>query len=118
MKTHHLIALFILFSFFTTAHAGGGITHMFLAEESIQLLPDAKLRQLLLNNLDAYRVGAYYPDSGYVKGNTYGEDSHWDPFIFTFADYVKETYPNFMTKYMQTRFSYPTFRGGAVDMRP
>ena len=85
-------------SFFTSffTYAGGGITHMFLAEESIQQLPDAKLRHLLLDNIDAYRVGAYYPDSGYISNNLYGEDSHWDPFIEAFADYINETYPNFM----------------------
>ena len=36
----------------------------------------------------------FYPDSGYVNGNTYGEDSHWDPFIYAFSDYLKQTYPS------------------------
>jgi|SRR5579885_4552 hypothetical protein len=82
----------ILSAFFSCSYAGGGTTHMFIAQEAIAKLPDAKLRNLLIDNLDAYLVGAYYPDSGYVNGNTYGEDSHWDPFIFTFADYLKEKY--------------------------
>ncbi|MBV9575208.1 MAG: zinc dependent phospholipase C family protein, partial [Gammaproteobacteria bacterium] len=76
------------------AFAGGGITHMFIAQQTIAQLPDAKLRNLLLNNMDAYLVGAYYPDSGYIQGTGYGEDSHWDPFIFAFTDYIKEKYPN------------------------
>jgi hypothetical protein len=79
--------------FFSFSHAGGGITHMFLAEETISYISDPTLRNLLLDNLDAYRVGAYYPDSGYTKKSHYGEDSHGDLFIYTFADYIKEKYP-------------------------
>src|SRR3990167_8071088 len=87
-----LIFVLLLSCFFSVAYAGGGITHMFIAQQVIAALPDAQLRDLLQNNLDAYLVGAYYPDSGYVKGTGYGEDSHWDPFIYTFADYIKEKY--------------------------
>jgi hypothetical protein len=78
----------------TTTYAGGGITHMFLATEAIAALPDAKLQRLLKDNMDAYLVGSYYPDSGYVGGANYGEDSHWDAFINAFADYLKDTYKN------------------------
>jgi len=78
--------------FFTFVHAGGGITHMLLAEETIPYITDLTLRNLLSDNLDAYRVGAYYPDSGYTKKSHYGEDSHWDPFIYAFADYIQEKY--------------------------
>ena len=84
----------LLLAFFSPVYAGGGITHMLVAQEAINRLPDPQLRQLLLNNLDAYLVGADYPDSGYIEGNHYGEDSHWDPFIYTFADYIKEKYPD------------------------
>ena len=91
-----LIFLFLatLSVFLPEANAGGGLTHMFIAKESVARIPDPALRQLLQNNMDAYLVGAYYPDSGYVNGARYGEDSHWDPFIFAFADYLKATYPN------------------------
>lgn len=74
------------------ALAGGGMTHMFVAAESITKLTDKNLRDLLLNNMDAYLVGAYYPDSGFAKGTHYGEDSHWNPFLYTFADYLNEKY--------------------------
>ncbi len=83
-----------LFFYSPFTYSGGGITHMFIAQQSIALLPDAKLRNLLLNNMNAYLVGADYPDSGYVSGAHYGEDSHWDNFIYTFADYIKEKYPH------------------------
>src|SRR5580692_7784230 len=78
----------------SVGYASGGITHMFLAQDAIAKIPNAELRHLLINNLDAYLVGAYYPDSGYVGGNHYGEDSHRDSFIDTFTDYIKEKYPH------------------------
>ncbi|HEX2549337.1 MAG TPA: zinc dependent phospholipase C family protein [Gammaproteobacteria bacterium] len=78
----------------TQLFAGGGLTHMFIAEESIAQISNPILQHILQNNFDSYLVGAYYPDSGYVKGTHYGEDSHWDKFIYTFAEYIKDTYPN------------------------
>lgn len=92
MKTYFAKLLICFFAFFSVCHAGGGITHMFLAQEAIAKLPDARLRNLLMDNMDAYLVGAFYPDSGYIKGTHYGEDSHWDPFIYAFADHINEKY--------------------------
>lgn len=87
------VCLLLSSLFFCCAYASGGITHMFIAQEVIARLPDPQLRQLLQDNLEIYLVGAYYPDSGYIDGAHYGEDSHWDPFIYAFADYLKEEYP-------------------------
>ena len=94
-----LLGCILLFTiYFSTAFAGGGMTHMFIAKEAITALQDAKLRHLLSDHLDAYLVGAYYPDSGYVEGTHYGEDSHWDAFIIAFAFYLKETYKDPITE--------------------
>jgi len=71
---------------------------MFVAQEAISKLPNAALRNLILNNLDAYLVGAFYPDSGYIKGNLYGEDSHWDAFIYAFTDHLKAKYTDPITQ--------------------
>ena len=93
--TFSFLFLFLFTSAFVgAAFAGGGITHMYIAQKAMRAIPDNHLRNLLLDNIDAYLAGAYYPDSGYVKGASYGEDSHWDPFIYTFADYLKEEYPD------------------------
>jgi Zinc dependent phospholipase C len=88
-----LFKFFFIFFIYSVSYAGGGVTHMLLAEETIKQLPEKQLRQLLHDNFEAYIVGAYYPDSGYIYGNHYGEDSHWDPFIYAFADYIKDKYP-------------------------
>lgn len=92
----HISILIMLFGLFFSlgAYAGGGITHMFIAEESISQLSDSRLRNVIQDNLDAYLVGAHYPDSGFVPGTGYGEDSHWDKFIYTFAEYLNEKYKN------------------------
>jgi len=92
MKKILFISLLLLITLFTNAYAGGGTAHMFIAKGAIDLLPDARLRNLLLDNLDAYLVGAYYPDSGFIKGTHHGEDSHYDSFIYAFAEYLKENY--------------------------
>lgn len=87
-----LYSLFFLTLISFGAHASGGITHMYIAKESINKITDPLLRQVLNNHLDAYLVGAYYPDSGYIQGASYGEISHWDPFINAFKDYLKTHY--------------------------
>lgn len=94
MKKILLFIGIILSVFVSQCYANGGIAHMFLAHETINKLPNPQLRNLLTNNLDAYLVGAYYPDSGYVNGAHYGEDSHWDEFIYAFTDHIKEKYKN------------------------
>lgn len=94
MKKHTLLLSLLSCLLSSFVYAGGGMTHMYIAEKTIPLLPDKALQQLLDNNKEAYLAGAYYPDSGYVKPNLYGEDSHWNPFIYAFADYAKEKYPN------------------------
>lgn len=73
-------------------YSAGGITHMFIAKEIIPLLPDPKARNVILDNMDAYLVGANYPDTGYVGGTQYGEDSHWEPFVSAYIAYLRENY--------------------------
>ena len=89
-----LLSIFLCLPILSVCHAGGNITHMFLAKEIITQVADPQLKQILTDNLDAYLVGANYPDSGYVRDTGYGEDSHWDLFIYSFADYLKEKYQN------------------------
>lgn len=73
-------------------YACGGITHMYIATELIPQLTDSNLRNLIQDNMDAYLVGSNYPDTGYVSGAGYGEDSHWEPFIMAYIAYLRENY--------------------------
>lgn len=75
-----------------SVYACGGITHMLIATELVSQLQDTNLQNLIKNNMDAYLVGSNYPDTGYVTGATYGEDSHWEPFILAYIAYLRENY--------------------------
>lgn len=90
----------------------GGLTHMFIAKEVSKQLPNKELAQLIKNNYDAYLVGSYYPDSGYLKNTGYGEDSHWDSFLYTFADYIKKN-----PKLLKTRPKLIAFLFGCATHR-
>ena|SRR3990167_6062797 len=90
--TFALLSCFLMFFCSPYIYAGGGIIHMLIAKEAIPKMSSEQLRTLLETNMDAYLVGSNYPDSGYVKNTHYGEMSHWDPFIFTFVDYLREKY--------------------------
>lgn len=92
------ILLFVFLIFPSIIYSAGGLTHMYIAKATLANIPIKKLHDLLNNHIDAYLVGSYYPDSGYVKGTHYGEESHWDPFIYAFADYLKVTYRNPVTE--------------------
>lgn len=93
-----LWAICLLLTFFsilpTAGQAAGGITHMYLAIRAIPLLPDKRLQDLLQGHMDAYLTGSNYPDTGYITGTHYGEDSHWEPFLNAFTDFIREQYTN------------------------
>src|SRR3990167_4275216 len=74
------------------SNALNSITHMFIAKEIVPQLSNKELQQLLLNNMDAYLVGSNYPDTGYIKGTHYGQDSHSEHFINVFIHYLHERY--------------------------
>lgn len=82
----------IIFCLFTSCYGAGSITHMFIAEETAMTLPDKQLKNLILNNMDAYLVGSNFPDTGYIQGTSYGLDSHLEIFINTFITYLHEQY--------------------------
>ncbi|EKD69967.1 MAG: hypothetical protein ACD_46C00687G0010 [uncultured bacterium] len=92
MRKIIILITLLVSQFVSTAFAAGGITHMFIAKEAVKQLPP-QLRDVIYQNMDAYLVGAYYPDSGYIANTGYGEDSHWDPFVYAFSDYLREKYP-------------------------
>lgn len=89
-----LILLIALFSYQLPVWSAGGATHIFIAELSRGALPDSRLKQLLIENEDAFFIGSNYPDTGYLPGANYGEITHWDPFIDAATDYINEKYPN------------------------
>lgn len=62
------------------AGAAGVTTHAWMALEAIGRVQDPQLRALLQANREVVRSGASFPDTGYVPGNQYGEEAHWQRF--------------------------------------
>lgn len=64
----------------------GAIGHM-LDCEAAEMLSAEEVRPVL-------QIGAAFPDTGYVNdaGRDYGETAHWEPFIQSFIEYVRQTY--------------------------
>jgi hypothetical protein len=77
-------ALTMLLSF--NVNSAGLTIHMFMADESLKYLKNEDLKELLMENIGAFRNGAIYPDTGYIgkaigtKQDLYGEYSHWSDF--------------------------------------
>jgi hypothetical protein len=75
----------------TTVRAAGGTLHIFMSELALDQVRDPELKQLLLDNRNVVLWASWYPDSGYAGGNTYGEYSHWTPFLDGYLDYIRDT---------------------------
>lgn len=88
---------FILLSCLSTASlALGDLAHNDVAEGAAAQIPDSQgaLKTLLATYQNEYLVGSDYPDTGYLPGFNFGEDSHWPYFVTPFADYIKTTCTN------------------------
>ena len=76
------------------AHANGNYSHVWVATDSLQYLPDGDLKDLLQrgDHVRILRNGAMYPDGGYAVNDGYGEISHWEPFQRSYLDWIRTTY--------------------------
>lgn len=92
MKKILAVMLILPSILFSCAYAGGGRTHMYIAQQAIKHIPDKTLRNLLEDNIDAYMVGAYYPDSGYTDVSHHGDVSHSRAFHRALADVIRGKY--------------------------
>ncbi|MCB0977645.1 MAG: carboxypeptidase regulatory-like domain-containing protein [Acidimicrobiales bacterium] len=68
--------------------AAGVTTHGWMAVSAIPKVSDPALRQLLAAHEDQVRAGGMFPDSGYIPGNTYGEEAHWQRFVDAYTDQI------------------------------
>lgn len=79
----------IVFLIPTRAESCGGTLHIYMAELALNHVTTPDLKAFLERNKNTVLWGAWYPDSGYAGGNTYGEYSHWHTFLDGYADYIK-----------------------------
>ena len=72
------------------AEAAGVTTHSWMALEAIDEVSVPQLKALLQANRDEVRAGAHFPDTGYVPGNQYGEEAHWQRYADAYAAEIAE----------------------------
>jgi MYXO-CTERM domain-containing protein len=77
----------------STARANGDTAHVWIALRAVEHLPDGELRRLLERpELRTMLVnGSVFPDGGYVVGDDFGEQAHWEPFLDAYVRWVRET---------------------------
>lgn len=69
--------------------AAGITTHGWMAIEAIDHVTNPQLRALLESHIEQVRAGASFPDVGYVGGNTYGEEAHWQRFVDAYLTLIE-----------------------------
>ncbi len=73
----------------------GSLAHNYVAKQVAQQIKETnpKLYQIIEDHWNDYLVGSDYPDTGYIPGATYGEISHWQPFVDAFIKHLHDAYP-------------------------
>ncbi|HYD49724.1 MAG TPA: zinc dependent phospholipase C family protein [Terriglobales bacterium] len=87
------------------AAAHGLLGHVHVTGWAIENLPPGELRAIF-EDADVFQAalsGAMFPDTGYALDNPgardYGEYAHWEPFIESFIQHIRNTYgPTYETK--------------------
>ena len=85
----------------TLSFALGDLAHNYVAE-GVSAQTEGALKGVLTTYQNEYLVGSDYPDTGYLPGFNFGEDSHWPYFVTPFADYIKSTCQDVKTVDQQT----------------
>lgn len=70
------------------SEAAGVTTHGWMAVSAIPKVEDPALRALLAAHEEQVRAGGMFPDAGYIPGNTYGEEAHWQRFVDAYTDQI------------------------------
>jgi hypothetical protein len=75
-------------------HANGQVSHLWVSQTAIELLPPGDLKDLLSDpaHEDMWRNGSMFPDGGYAVGDGYGETAHWEPFHSAYLAWIQDEY--------------------------
>jgi hypothetical protein len=84
------LLLAILATTCISAQAAGIITHNLFADKSVTPTTTPKMQEIIQQYSDDFLVGSDYPDTGYAFGATYGEDTHWAPFMNAFLRHLDD----------------------------
>ncbi len=76
------------------ALANGQVSHLWISQTAIELLPPGELRDLMSDpaHEDMWRNGSMFPDGGYAVGDGYGETAHWEPFHNAYTAWIRAEY--------------------------
>lgn len=78
------------------AQAHGINGHIWVTDGAIGYMLDCTAAAMLTDEAvrPVLQIGTAFPDTGYVndEGREYGETAHWEPFIQSFIEYMRETY--------------------------
>ena len=74
--------------------------------EILGQVQDQEIRNVILRNIEAYYLGANFPDVGYLgkylgqasSGKAYGEGTHWDEFLDAYKRALFKLYRHPMTE--------------------
>jgi hypothetical protein len=92
-----LTAFAVLISFATQqlTYAIGCLAHNYVAQEVASQLENLEvdLYKILKDHWNDYLVGSDFPDTGFIGGATYGEITHWQPFVDAFIRHLHKNYP-------------------------
>ncbi len=88
------------------ALSAGLTQHQFMADLAAPLVSIPELEYCLVENRDAYLVGAPFPDAGYaILNDPMSSDAHSTQFIDAFVTHIKTTYsPPYTEQYMLISF--------------
>ena len=94
-KCYLLLLLIIPTTFYVPINPLGCLAHNYIAEQTALLCKDSQpeLYKIIQDNWNCYLVGSDYPDTGYMPGATYGELTHWQPFVDAYISYLHKAYP-------------------------
>jgi hypothetical protein len=94
MTNPSLAALGLLLLAPRPALANGQVSHLWVSQTAIELLPPGELKDLLSDpaHEDMWRNGSMFPDGGYAVGDGYGETAHWEPFHNATIAWIRDTY--------------------------
>ncbi len=94
MTTFTLPSLAAVLLTASPARSNGQISHLWISERAIELLPDGDLHDLMDDpaHEDMWRNGSMFPDGGYAIGDAYGESAHWETFQLSYTDWIRTNY--------------------------
>ena len=91
LMQRYFLPIYLLAILMSNMTWAAGITlHMFMGDTAIDYVKEPGFKEFLVKHQGAIRNGTIFPDSGYIKKDSYGEFSHWEQFHNGYALYLDQ----------------------------